>query len=179
MLVQVSLQSSHYSKILTKPAGNGWNRSQHNAVWGLDYVNRLGTSRSNIFDNAPNETQYFYTDNDSKGGKLNGKNNYKVTFAKGETPPVNGFWSLTLYNEEHFFHPNSLKRYSLGTKNKTLKENADGSLTIYISATSRGTDKQNNWLPAPDGDFSLYIRAYWGKEGIINGTWVPPMIEQQ
>lgn len=161
-----------------KAAGNGWYRSLHNATWGLDYFNRLGTSRSNIFDNAPNETQYFYTDNDSKGGKLNGKNNYKVTFPKGETPPVKGFWSLTLYNEEHFFHPNALKRYSLGTKNKTLKENADGSLTIYISTKSPGVDKESNWLPAPADDFSLYIRAYWGKEGIIDGSWKPPVIEQ-
>jgi hypothetical protein len=89
---------------------------------------------------------------------------------------VNGFWSMTLYNEHHFFHPNDLKRYSLGTKNSTLKRNADGSLTLYASATSPGKDKESNWLPAPAGAFSLYIRAYWGKQAILDGSWQPPQI---
>ena len=71
---------------------------------------------------------------------------------------------MTLHNDKHLFHPNDLKRYSLGTKNKNLKRNADGSLTLYAGAKSPGADKENNWLPAPDGTFSLYIRAYWGKE---------------
>ena len=66
--------------------------------------------------------------------RLNGKNKYTVTYAKGEIPPVKGFWSLTLYNQHHFFFPNELKVYSLGTKNKTLKYNEDGSLTIYVQA---------------------------------------------
>jgi hypothetical protein len=101
-----------------RPAGNGWNRSTNNARWGVDYFNRTGTAKSNMFDNAPNETQYFYTDNDASGEPLNGGRNYTITFAAGQEPPVNGFWSLTLYNEHHFFHPNALKRYSLGTKNK-------------------------------------------------------------
>jgi hypothetical protein len=161
-----------------KPAGNGWNRSQHNAEWGLDYYNRSGTACSNIYDNAPNETQYFYTDDDSKGNKLNGGKNFKITFPKGETPPVKGFWSVTLYNEAHFFNPNPLNRYSLGTKNKAMKESADGSLTLYVCSKSPGADKETNWLPAPEGDFSLYIRAYWGKEKIIDGSWKPPVIEQ-
>jgi hypothetical protein len=97
-----------------RPAGNGWNRSTNNAQWGVDYFNRTGTARSNMFDNKPNETQYFYTDLDSTNQPLDGKSIYSVTFPKGQTPPVNGFWSLTLYNEHHLFHPNDLKRYSLG-----------------------------------------------------------------
>lgn len=92
----------------------------------------------------------------------------------GKAP--NGFWSLTLYNEHHFFHPNDLRRYSLGTKNKDLKRNADGSLTLYAGAKSPGVDKETNWLPAPEGHFSLYIRAYWGKQGILDGSWKPPVI---
>lgn len=160
------------------PAGNGWNRSVNNAQWGVDYFNRTGTSRSNMFDNKPNETQYFYTDFDSTGGRLTGGSTYSITFAKGEEPPVDGFWSLTLYNDKHLFHPNDLKRYSLGTKNKTLKRNDDGSLTLYASAKSPGKDKESNWLPAPDGAFSLYIRAYWGKKAILDGTWKPPAIKK-
>ena len=159
-----------------RPAGNGWNRSTNNAQFGVDYFNRTGTAKSNMFDNKPTETQYFYTDNNSSGTALNGANAYEVTFAPGQGPPVNGFWSLTLYNEHHFFHPNDIGRYSLGTKNKKLVRNADGSLTIHVSAKSPGADKEANWLPAPDGAFSLYIRGYWGQQPILDGTWQAPKI---
>jgi hypothetical protein len=118
------------------------------------------------------------TDNDSAGSQLNGQNAYAITFAKGQTPPVKGFWSLTLYNDVHLFNPNRLGRYSLGTKNKTLKYNPDGSLTLYASAKSPGADKESNWLPAPSGTFSLYIRAYWPDKAILDGTWTPPTIEK-
>jgi len=160
------------------PAGNGWNRSANNAEWGYDYLMRTSTARSNMFDNRPTETQYFYTDGDSNGHQLEGKNLYAVTFAKGELPPVNGFWSLTLYNKHHIFETNDLNRYSLGTKNETLKFNSDGSLTIYAGAAFPGEDKESNWIPAPDETFSLYIRAYWGKKAILDRSWIPPIIEQ-
>ncbi|WP_046367017.1 DUF1254 domain-containing protein [Flavihumibacter petaseus] len=159
-----------------KPAGNNWNRSQNNAEWGFDYFNRAGTSRSNMFDNRPNETQYFYTDYTASGEKLHGKSNYKITFKV--LPPVKGFWSMTLYNKEHFFYPNDFKRYSLGTKNKTLQKNADGTLTLYAGNKNPGKDKESNWLPSPNEDFSLYIRAYWGEAGITDGSWVPPVVEK-
>ena len=100
------------------PAGNGWNRSANNAEWGFDYLMRTGTARSNMYDNRPTETQYFYTDGDSIGIQLEGKNLYTVTFPKGQLPPVNGFWSLTLYNKYHLFEVNDLNRYSLGTKTR-------------------------------------------------------------
>lgn len=159
-------------------AGNGWNRSQNNAQYGYDYFNRTATAKSNMFENKPDETQYFYTDNDSTGGPLDGNQNYTVTFPKGEEPPVNGFWSLTLYNKEHFFFPNPLRRFSLGTKNKQLKPNTDGSLTLYVGNKSPGADKESNWLPAPAEHFSLYIRAYWGKQGIVDGSWKPPVVRK-
>ena len=161
-----------------RAAGNGWNSPVNNAEWGTDYLNRTGTARSNIYDNRPEETKYIYTDNDNQGQQLSGQNTYTITFPKGQTPPVKGFWSLTLYNAEHFYHDNPLKRYSLGTKNKNLKLNADGSLTLYAGAKSPGGDKETNWLPAPDGTFSLYIRAYWPEKAILDGTWMPPMVEK-
>jgi hypothetical protein len=101
-----------------------------------------------------------------------------VTFKKGQLPPVKGFWSLTLYNEHHFFHPNDLKRYSLGTKNKTLQLGPDGSLTLYVGVKPPADGPQSNWLEAPDGDFSLYVRAYWPEEAILNGKWTPPAVER-
>jgi len=158
------------------PAGNGWNSPLDNAEWGTDYLNRSGTARSNMFDNLPQETKYIYTDNDANGQPLDGADLYSLTFRKGQTPPVKGFWSLTLYDPDHFFYPNALNRFSLGTKNKTLKLNSDGSLTIYAGAKSPGADKESNWLPAPQGHFSLYLRSYWPEESILNGTWVPPAV---
>jgi hypothetical protein len=160
------------------PAGNGWNRSTNNAQTGFDYFDRTGTAKSNMFDNRPSETQYFYTDLDASGASLSGGNTYEIVFPAGQEPPVNGFWSLTLYNDKHLFHPNDLKRYSLGTKNKALKRNPDGSLTLYAGAKSPGTDRESNWLPAPGGAFSLYIRAYWGKQPILDGSWKPPAIRK-
>jgi hypothetical protein len=71
-----------------------------------------------------------------------------------------------------------VKRYSLGTKNKDLKFNADGSLTLYAGAKSHGADKESNWLPAPTGTFSLFIRTYWPDQAILDGTWVPPKVER-
>ena len=160
------------------PAGNGWNRSTNNAQTGFDYFDRTGTAKSNMFDNRPTETQYFYTDFDASGAALSGGNTYEIVFPAGQEPPVNGFWSLTLYNDKHLFHPNDLKRYSLGTKNTTLKRNPDGSLTLYAGAKSPGSDRESNWLPAPGGAFSLYIRAYWGKQPILDGSWKPPTIRK-
>jgi hypothetical protein len=161
-----------------RPAGNGWNSPINNARWGTDYLTRASTGKSNILDNKPEETKYFYRDLDSTGGQIHGKDTYSITFAKGQLPPVKGFWSLTLYNEHHFFNKNPLKRYSLGTKNKTLKYNADGSLTLYAGSTSPGKDKESNWLPAPNGKFSLYLRAYWSEQAVLDGTWMPPQVEK-
>jgi hypothetical protein len=162
-----------------RSAGNGWYSPVNNAQWGTDYLNRTGTAKSNMYDNKPNETKYIYRDFDSAGQQLHGKNNYTVTFAKGQEPPVKGFWSMTLYNEHHLFTPNPLNRYSLGTKSKSfLKYNADGSLTLYFGAKSPGKDKETNWVPAPNGTFSLYIRNYWAEQAILDGTWMPPQVEK-
>ena len=160
-----------------RPVGNGWNSPVNNAQWGTDYILRTATSKSNMYDNKPDETKYIYRDYDSKGQQLIGKNNYTVTFAKGQEPPVKGFWSITLYDEHHFFFPNALGRYSLGTKSKSfLKYNPDESLTLYFGNKSPGKDKESNWVPAPKGKFSLYIRAYWSEQSILDGTWLPPQV---
>ena len=159
------------------PAGNGWNRSANNAQWGFDYLMRTGTARSNMFDNRPAETQYFYTDNDSEGVQLRGSSRYAVSFEAGQLPPVRGFWSLTLYDEHHLFALNDLGRYSLGSKNKDLVVGDDGSLTLFAGAPI--TDgPEPNWLPAPDGEFSLYIRCYWGEAAVLDGSWTPPTVER-
>jgi hypothetical protein len=160
-----------------RPIGNGWNSPPNGANWGHDYRSRAATAKSNMYDNSPQETRYIYTDFDSGGQRLNGARAYTVTFPPGQTPPVDGFWSLTLYNKEHLFEPNTLHRYSLGTKSKAMKLSPDGALTIYVQNAPPGADKQDNWLPAPRDTFSLYIRAYWPKEEITTGHWTPPLVK--
>jgi hypothetical protein len=156
-----------------------WSTVLNGAAFGTDYFTRTAIAKSNILVNTAQETAYFYQDLDANGARLNGANRYTITFPKDQTPPVNGFWSLTLYNVHHFFEPNPIKRYSLGTKNKTLKLGPDGSLTIYVQADSPGADKESNWLPAPrGGDFSLYGRAYWPKPAITDGSWTPPPVKR-
>ena len=132
-----------------------WQTQRNGAQFGTDYLTRTGCAKANIFVNKPIETKYFYQDLDSAGTRLNGNNKYTVTFAKGEMPPVKGFWSVTLYNQHHFFSPNHLQRYSIGTKNKNLQYNADGSLTLYVQSTPPEQSKMSNWLPAPKEPFYL------------------------
>ncbi|MCD9088133.1 DUF1254 domain-containing protein [Stenotrophomonas sp. SY1] len=160
------------------PVGNGWTSPSNGAQWGFDYLSRTASAKSNIYDNAANETRYIYTDVDQNGVRLSGAANamYTVTFPKGQTPPVKGFWSLTLYNKHHLFEPNPINRFGVGTKNKDLKPNDDGSLTLYIQHASPGPDRASNWLPAPADEFSLYIRAYWPDAAIIERTWSPPAV---
>ena len=159
-------------------AGNGWTSPANNAAFGTDYYHRTGAVKADPYDNKRNETMYFYTDNDTQLQQLDGKSSYAVTFPKGQLPPVKGFLSLTMYNPEHFFAPNALKRYALGTKNKSLKYNDDGSLTIYLGNKSPGKEKEANWLPAPEGNFSIWLRAYWPDQAILDGAWKPPKIEK-
>ena len=161
------------------PLQSQWTTQRNGARWGTDYFTRTAVAKSNIFVNQPQETTYFYQDLDANGARLNGANRYTVTFAKGALPPVRGFWSLTLYNQHHFFEPNDLRRYSLGTKNKSLQSNADGSLTLYVQADAPAENLRSNWLPAPKGgDFTLYIRSYWPDKAILDGTWTPPGVEK-
>jgi len=160
------------------PLPQNWTTINNGAAFGFDYFTRTAVAKSNIFVNKNSETKYFYQDLDSSGERLTGYERYTITFAKDQLPPVKGFWSLTLYNEHHFFSPNELKRYSLGTKNQSLQHNADGSLTLYVQAEPPGDDKRSNWLPAPESDFSLYLRAYWPQPSVTNGRWTPPAVER-
>jgi hypothetical protein len=137
------------------PLPGHWGTQRNGARFGADYLSRAAMGKANIFVNTPEETTYFYQDLDENGERLDGSRSYSVTFPPNGLPPVRGFWSLTLYNEHHFFHPNELNRYSLGTKNKNLHHAADGSLTLTASAVPPDDeDLRSNWLPAPAGPFS-------------------------
>lgn len=160
-----------------QPLPYHWSTISNESAFGTDYFTRTAVAKSNILVNSPNETKYYYQDLDAGGVRLNSTNRYTVTFPKGGIPPVNGFWSLSIYNQHHFFVANPINRFSVGTKNKDLKYARDGSLTIHVQADPpRDKTQRSNWLPAPDGDFSLYIRAYWPRSAVMEGSWTPPAV---
>jgi len=145
------------------PLPHHWTTVRTCAVFGVDYFTRTAVAKSNIFVNRANEASYFYQDLDAAGQRLDGGKSYTVTFAKGE-PPVRGFWSLTLYDAQHFFVPNEINRHSVGTKNKDLVRNADGSVTIHVQASAPTDPSQViNWLPAPSVGDSPCTSAHIGR----------------
>ena len=119
---------------------------------------------------------------DSEGNKPDcGKNRYTLTFPAGQLPPVNAFWSVTMYDgKTQFLIANPINRYSVSPR-QNLKANADGSVDLYIQKDSPGADKESNWLPAPAGKFILMLRMYWPEESapsIIDGTWTIPAVKK-
>jgi hypothetical protein len=156
------------------PLSDHWTTVINSAEFGTDYYTRTAVAKSNTFINRPRETRYFYQDLDRNGARLTGAARYTVTFK--ELPPVDGFWSITLYNKHHFFAPNAIDRFSLGTRSKDLNFEADGSLVIHVQPDRPSEDKVSNWLPAPNHEFSLYVRAYWPREAIQEGSWTPPAV---
>lgn len=159
------------------PVARNWTTQRNGAAFGTDYLSRTAMGKSNIFVNTPNETAYYYQDLDDTGARLHGSNRYSVTFPAGELPPVQGFWSLTVYNKHHFFHPNDLDRFSLGTKNQDLTYADDGSLTLTVGGPRPADPKLlANWLPAPDDEFTIFLRAYWPDQEILDGIWEPPAV---
>lgn len=149
--------------------------------YGTDYTKRAVVGAFGWPSNLKEDAVYPYTEVDSDGMKLNGANKYTLTFAKGQTPPVNGFWSITMYEIDQgwWFVPNPLNKFTVSLRNNP-KFNDDGSLTLYFQNESPGKDKEANWLPAPKGDFLPMLRMYWPKDkspSILDGTWTPPQVK--
>jgi len=143
--------------------------------FGTDYYNRAIIARNGLTANTPQEAIYIGGVTGSDGNRLSGVNRYTVTFK--DLPPFvePGFWSLTLYDSaNNYTIPNSIDRYSLGSDNKTLKRNADGSLTLYLQQDSPGAEHEANWLPAPAGDYYFdFCVAYAPGEALIRAQSEP------
>jgi len=158
---------------------NGWLFTTKAGVYGTDYLQRAFVTAIGLGANRPQDAVYPTSTEDATGKKYNGANKYRLHFEKGQTPPVQGFWSITMYDADYFFVDNPLNKYTVSPRNN-LQYNADGSLDIYIQHDSPGKEKESNWLPAPGGDFILMMRLYWPQEknpSIIQGTWkVPPVV---
>jgi hypothetical protein len=152
---------------------NGWIFSTKTGVYGTDYLQRALITAIGLGANRPEDAIYPSSETAANGKPYEGANRYVIRFAKGQMPPVKGFWSLTMYDSEYFFVQNPLNRYTLSSRSK-LKINKDGSVDLYIQNDSPGKSKEANWLPAPAGPFKLMFRFYWPKESIIDGTWKLP-----
>jgi hypothetical protein len=164
---------------------NGWkissffgNRAFFNGNWML----RAAGAKAGIYGNDAVEATYAMTREDATGAVLDAsKHDYTLTFPAGEMPPVNAFWSVTMYDgKTQLLIENPIDRYLINSPMLPgMTKNADGSLTLYIQKASPGKNKEANWLPAPDGTVYLVMRLYWPKTEVPSilppgeGTWKP------
>jgi hypothetical protein len=157
---------------------NGWLITLPSGVYGTNYLHRAFLNWQGPGWNPPEDAVYPMATVDGEGKPLNGANNYVLHFAKGELPPVKGFWSLTMYDSDGFFVANPLDRVSLSERSN-FDVNQDGSLDLYIQKESPGKGAEANWLPSPNGPFVLFMRLYWPNDkppSIIDGSWMPPAV---
>lgn len=159
---------------------NGWLFTTKTGIYGTNYMQRAYVTAIGLGANRPQDAIYPTSEGPDQAQKYSGANKYVLHFAKGELPPVRGFWSLTMYDADYFFVDNPLNRYTLSQRN-TLNTNPDGSVDLFIQAESPGPAHEANWLPAPTGDFALMLRMYWPQESapsILDGTWTVPQVSQ-
>ena len=172
-------QEAINARISAGPFRRGWRIPDPGAGRpGTDYLARAATQTIMFGIFPPEEAIYFLGQRDSNGEQLNGQRRYTFTFAPGGLPPLGeyGFWSLTMYDAAQFLVGNPLNRYSLRPDSPNLTHRADGSLTIYLQADPPAGVPEGNWLPAPEGDFSVVLRTYLPRTPIRDGSWFPPGI---
>ena len=169
---------------------NGWRVSSlfgDSAFFNGDWLKRAAGAKGGIYGNDAAEAMYPARRTDSDGQTLDGsQHNYTLTFPAGQLPPVNAFWSLTMYDgKSQLLIENPINRYLINSPMlPTMKTNADGSLTFYIQNKSPGADKESNWLPAPNGPIYLVLRLYWPKAEppsilpVGESTWQPPDVKR-
>jgi hypothetical protein len=147
-----------------------------------NYLYRMAAAVNGIYGNSKEEAMYPVYAIDAAGQKLNGANKYTVHFASDQLPPVNSFWSLTMYElPQSLLVANPINRYLLNSPMlPQFVKDADGGITFYVQNQSPGKDKEPNWLPAPEGPFIMFMRLYWPKDEALNGTWKqPPLTKTQ
>lgn len=155
---------------------NGWSMNTDSmGVYGNYYLKRAIVAQVGLGANLPEDAIYPLNVGDDSGRPLDGANKYTITFEKGAAPPVNAFWSITLYDPEGFQVGNTLNRFAVSSW-MPFKYNADGSLDLYFQNESPGKDKEANWLPAPKGPFNLTMRLYGPKSEALTGKWNPPPV---
>jgi len=157
---------------------NGWQIALDLGRYGAKYTYRATWTYFGVGGNLAEDAIYPLGLVDSEGKKFDGANKYTLRFAKDEIPPVDAFWSLTMYDDDAYLVPNPIDRYALGDRSN-MKLGDDGSLTIYIQRNSPAADKESNWLPSPkQGQFKLALRLYGPKKQVAEGTWKPPAVQR-
>ena len=180
---QTALKKIEANKNILGAIVNGWVITKGLGTYGPDdYLKRAVVAAFGWPANQERDAVYPYTEVDSTGQKLMGANKYTLTFPKDAVPPVNGFWSITMYmiDQGWWFVPNPLNKFTASLRDNP-KFNADGSLTLYFQNESPGADKEANWLPAPKGEFIPMLRMYWPKDqspSILYGSWKPPAVKK-
>ena len=155
---------------------NGWSMNTDTmGVYGNYYLKRAIVAQLGLGANLPEDAIYPINLGDESGRPLEGSNKYTLHFEKGNTPPVNAFWSVTLYDAEGFQVPNALNRFAISSW-MPLRHNADGSLDLYFQNDNPGPDREANWLPAPKGAFNVLLRMYGPKAEALTGRWNPPPV---
>lgn len=157
---------------------NGWG-AMGNAigVYGNDYLQRAFIGFAGLGALPPEEAIYPMAPLDAEGKPFSGASRYVLHFAREELPPADAFWSLTMYGADQFFVANPLDRFAIGDRDK-LVFNPDGSLDLYIQKDSPGADKEANWLPAPEGAFTMNLRLYLPRRAAMEGSWTPPPVKR-
>lgn len=156
---------------------NGWTFGTTVGTYGTAYVDRAVVARVGLGALAREDATYPSATADADGQPLTGANQYVLHFTKTALPPVNAFWSLTLYDSDGYFSPNELERYAIGDRDR-LTLNSDGSLDVYIQHARPADAQVPNWLPTPEGSFNLTMRLYWPKPEVLSGQWAPPSIQR-
>jgi len=158
---------------------NGWQMNTDTmGVYGNYYLKRAIVAMVGLGANQVDDAVYPLSSVDGDGKPLTAENSYVLSFKKDEIPPVDAFWSLTLYDAQGFQVANSMNRFAIGDRD-LLKFNPDGSLALYIQRDSPGAEKESNWLPAPkSGSFNLTLRLYAPKPQVADGRWNPPPIKK-
>lgn len=183
-----SLHASAKYEQVGVDAGNGWQRQDNGGLWGTDWFGRAQAAVVYILVNDYHEAIYFIRGTDANGALLNSRHTYTMTFPKDSLPPVDrsrgGFWSLTMYDREYFMMPKAPNgRTNIGTVSldaNELKFNEDGSLTITMSQEEPSDPvAKANWLPAPEGQFALIVRAYVPSKPLLDGSYKLPNVERQ
>jgi hypothetical protein len=157
---------------------SGWQMNTDTmGVYGNYYLKRAIVAMVGLGANQPEDAVYPLNVADSDGKPLDGGNNYILHFDKDQLPPVDAFWSVTMYDKDGFPAANEINRFAIGDRDK-LKFNTDGSLDLYIQNQNPGPDKQANWLPAPKGPHGVTMRLYDPKISVLDGSWAPPAFKR-
>ncbi len=144
--------------------------------YGANYLLRAIIAMTGIGANLPKDSIYASAFIDKEGFPLVGFNDYMIHFNQEQFPPVNAFWSITVYNSRGYLTENSIDRYTLSPHLNNLLYNIDGSLDIFIGNSPPENDYYSNWLPTPIDEFNLIMRMYWPKHALLAGTWKPPPV---